>query len=88
MSNERLSEDNLKRLDDKIAREADNRDRKENILDDRRSSHSGVFRNGVNQTQSVNYIPDLVVSPKTARLGDHVDRVSTASSAKQILSPR
>ena len=47
MTSERLTEDNLKRLDDKIAREADNRDRKEMILDDRRSSHSGIFRGGM-----------------------------------------
>lgn len=38
ISNERLTEDNLKHLDDKIAREADTRDRKEAILEDRRSS--------------------------------------------------
>jgi hypothetical protein len=38
ISNERLTEDNLKHLDDKIAKEADTRDRKEAILEDRRSS--------------------------------------------------
>ena len=38
ISNERLTEDNLKHLDDKIAREADTRDRREAILEDRRSS--------------------------------------------------
>lgn len=50
LANERLTEDNLKQLDDKIAREADNRERKEAILDDHRSTISNGFRNGVNQT--------------------------------------
>jgi len=88
LSSERLTEDNLRHLDNKIAREADNRDRKETILDDRRSTHSGAFRNGGNQTQSANYIPELVTSPKTARIGDKLERISTASSAKQFFSPR
>jgi hypothetical protein len=50
LSSERLTEDNLKMLDEKIGRQADNRERKESILDDRRSTHSGGFRYGGNQT--------------------------------------
>lgn len=83
LSNERLTEDNLKRLDDKIGREAENRDRKETILDDRRSSYSNGFRNGVNLNASATFIPDI----KTAR-GEKLERISTTSSAKQFLSPR
>lgn len=50
LSSERLTEDNLKILDEKIGRQADNREKKESILDDRRSTHYGGFRNGGNQT--------------------------------------
>ncbi len=67
LSSERLTEENLRYLDDKIAREADNRDRKEAILEDRRSSISGTGHRNGNQTQSALVIPDLVTSPKTAR---------------------
>jgi len=62
-----LTEDNLRYLDEKIAREADNREKKEMILEDRRSSYSGAGHRGGNQTQSAVLIPDLVTSPKTAR---------------------
>lgn len=91
LSSERLTEENLKYLDDKIAREAENREKKEMILDDRRSSHSGVFaRNAAqNHTQQAMLVPEIVTSPKTARNNhNQFDRVSTASSSKSFLSPR
>jgi hypothetical protein len=88
LSSERLTEENLRYLDDKIAREADNRDRKEAILEDRRSSISGTGHRNGNQTQSALVIPYLVTSPKTARNIPQFDRVSTASSASKFLSPR
>lgn len=37
LANDRLNQDNLKALDDKIGKEAFNRDRKDAILDDRKS---------------------------------------------------
>ena len=40
LANDRLTEGNLKSLDAKISKEADNRDRKDAILDDRRSQRS------------------------------------------------
>lgn len=41
LKNDRLTEDNLKRLDDKIMKESELRDKKEAILDDRRSEKGG-----------------------------------------------
>ncbi len=83
LANERLNEENLRRLDDKIAREADNRERKDTILDDRRSSHTNVLRNGINKVTGSTFIPEI----KTAR-GEKLERISTTSSAKQLFSPR
>lgn len=40
LKNDRLTEDNLKKLDDRILKEAELRDKKEGILDDRRSERS------------------------------------------------
>lgn len=40
LKNDRLTEDNLKKLDDKILREAELRDKKDDILDDRKSVRS------------------------------------------------
>lgn len=37
LKNDRLTEDNLKRLDDRILKESEVRDRKDAILDDRKS---------------------------------------------------
>jgi hypothetical protein len=60
LSNDRLSEDNLKRLDDKICREAFSRDRRDAIMDDRKSS--------VTSNQSVADLKDFgnAGPPKTA----------------------
>lgn len=44
LKNDRLTEENLKKLDDRILREAELRDKKQEILDDRRSERSGVSR--------------------------------------------
>ena len=41
LKNDRLTEDNLKRLDDKISKECELREKKDNILDDRQSVKSG-----------------------------------------------
>lgn len=58
MKNDRLTEDNLKKLDDRILKEAELRDKKEGILDDRRSERStgsrlrgGSQRPGTTQSQ-------------------------------------
>ena len=40
LKNDRLTEDNLKKLDDKILKESELRDKKEAILDDKRSERS------------------------------------------------
>jgi hypothetical protein len=40
LKNDRLTEENLKRLDDKILKEAELRDKKQDIMDDRRSERS------------------------------------------------
>lgn len=86
ISSERLTEDNLKRLDDKIAREADTRDRKEAILEDRRSTvvPGSIFHQNRNNNflNSTGLLPpadnhaSLVEPPKSARF----DRVSHTSS--------
>ena len=58
ISSERLTEDNLKKLDDKIAKEADTRDRREMILEDRKSSVFHQIRNSSNNPlQLNNYLP-------------------------------
>jgi hypothetical protein len=44
LKNDRLTEENLKKLDEKILKESELRDRKEDILDDRRSVHSAGNR--------------------------------------------
>ena len=44
LKNDRLTEDNLKRLDDKISKESELRDKKQDIIDDRRSDRSGGAR--------------------------------------------
>lgn len=41
LKNDRLTEDNLKRLDEKISKESELRERKDAILDDRRSERNG-----------------------------------------------
>ena len=40
LKNDRLNEDNLKKLDDRILKECELRDKKEALLDDRRSTRS------------------------------------------------
>jgi len=40
LANDRLTEDNLKDLDNKIGKEAEHRDKKDAILDDRKSGRS------------------------------------------------
>ena len=40
LKNDRLTEENLKKLDDKILKESELRDKKEELLDDRRSNRS------------------------------------------------
>jgi hypothetical protein len=40
LANDRLTENNLKNLDSKISKEADNRDKKSQILGDRQSQRS------------------------------------------------
>lgn len=40
LKNDRLTEENLKRLDDKIAKESDIREKKDTILDDRKSQRN------------------------------------------------
>ena len=82
ISSERLTEDNLKHLDDKIAREADTRDRREAILEDRRSSvvPGSIFhQNRQNYLNSTAVLPRADMefdTPKSARF----DRVSHTSS--------
>ncbi len=44
LKNDRLTEDNLKKLDDRILKEADLRDKKGEILDDRKSERSNGSR--------------------------------------------
>lgn len=44
LKNDRLTEENLKKLDDKILKEAELRDKKDDILDDRRSERSNGAR--------------------------------------------
>lgn len=44
LKNDRLTEENLKKLDDKILKEAELRDRKQDIIDDRRSERSAGQR--------------------------------------------
>ena len=44
LKNDRLTEDNLKKLDDKILKESEVRDKQGAILDDRRSQRSGGGR--------------------------------------------
>ena len=41
MKNDRLTEDNLKKLDERIFKESELRDKKDTILDDRKSTKSG-----------------------------------------------
>ena len=41
MKNDRLTEDNLKKLDERILKESEVRDRKDAILDDRKSQKAG-----------------------------------------------
>lgn len=58
LKNDRLTEDSLRNLDGKISKEAGLRDRKEQILDDRKSNHSAHRSQTANQikpadTQSV-----------------------------------
>lgn len=72
LSNERLSEDNLKRLDDKIAKEADTRERKDTILEDRKSIVSNLH-----VEKAPTFIPDLVRSPLSARGSDRASQISS-----------
>jgi hypothetical protein len=44
LSNNRLTEENLKKLDEKIGKEADLRNKKEEILSDHKSVKSGASR--------------------------------------------
>lgn len=49
LTNERLTEASLKNLDSKIAREADNRDRKSQVLDDYKSQRSHSARSQISR---------------------------------------
>lgn len=42
LKNDRLTEDNLKKLDDRILKECELRDKKDNIIDDRKSERSAT----------------------------------------------
>lgn len=44
LKNDRLTEDNLKRLDEKISKESELRDKKQDIIEDRKSERNGGGR--------------------------------------------
>jgi hypothetical protein len=46
LKNDRLTEDNLKKLDERILKEAELREKKQDILDDRKSERSVGSRQG------------------------------------------
>lgn len=69
LKNDRLTEDNLKRLDDKILKEAELRVKKEDVLSDHKSVKSGGFGRG-----------GSVRAPSVRGGQDNMDTRSVASS--------
>ena len=88
LSAERLTEDNLLKLDDKIAREAELRDKKETILEDRRSSYGAVLLEPPKSSRVLSRDADVLSStlsmPSIRRDvdGNKSDRVSLSASSK------
>jgi hypothetical protein len=60
LKNDRLTEDNLKRLDNKILKESELRDKKEMIMDDRKSqkSRAGSQRPGSTASRRGDLVDD------------------------------
>ena len=77
LANDRLTEDNLRKLDDKIMREADTRDKKEAILDDKRSGVDVASRAGGSRAGG---------SRASRRPGANDDAVSQRSVASSRMS--
>lgn len=77
LKNDRLTEDNLKKLDDRILREAELRDKKEDILDDRKSVRSQGSR-ASNRGGSVR--PGTHTSQRRGNAGLDIETKSVASS--------
>lgn len=85
LSSDRLTEDNLKKLDGKILREAQTRDKMDYILDDRRS-HAGEMvksarhqfnaNNGDTMSQTLVQMPSI----KRSQAGDLTERGSVVAS--------
>lgn len=68
LKNDRLTEDNLKKLDDKILKEAELRDKRDDVLSDHKSTKSGRVGRGGS------------VKAPSMRGGDNFDTKSVASS--------
>ena len=90
LANDRLTEGNLKNLDTKIGKEADNRDKKSQILDDRKSVRSqSAYSQGRVSRKSAGGLSAQALSAlngqndKKSQAGDVRSRASRRSGASQ-----
>ena len=87
LKNDRLTEDNLRKLDDRILREAELRDKKQDILDDRKSEkshHSRAVSQRPGTTKSYRGAGlDLETRSVASSRMSGASRVSKASKAKE-----
>lgn len=80
LKNDRLTEDNLRSLDVKISKEANLRDKKEAILDDRKSN-AGSVRSAVSRGSRVS-------SAKASAVGRANDDAKSVASSRRSSAPR
>ena len=78
LKNGRLTEDNLRQLDVKISKEADLRDKKEAILDDRKSN-AGSVKSGRSRASS---------QQKSAAAGKVAEDAKSVASSRRSSQPR
>ena len=80
LKNDRLTEDNLKKLDERILKESELRDRKEGILDDRKSQKSA------GAAPRANSVKPPVADPETRSVAS--SKMSGASKLSKGAAPR
>ena len=82
---DRLTEDKLIQLDDKIGREADNRDRKSQILQDRRSERAYSQVSGKRSQLSASNLSKLDAANGQLRPGSQVGSIRSRSQFKSSI---
>ena len=88
LANDRLTENNLKNLDSKIGKEAESRDKKSQILDDRRSQRSGRSQSAYSQGRVSRRSAGGLSAQALSALNAQNDKKSQAGDVKSRASRR